>query len=251
MNNRHIIIISLLAAILFFSCDEKRNTFRKANDLYNEKDYKKAEKEYRRVLTMDSAYSKAFFNLANANYRQNDTNSMQLAMDNWQKAYDLQPNEDLLSKSYSVYNQGNVKFKQAIANIDIAQAKDYSTQMIDYGKLKEAADDYKKVLRQFPEDSAARYNLSLINYLISKQQQNKNQNQQQQKQQQNQQQQQNNQQPQPQSQQPQPQQTAAQKNKEQINSMLEALKNNEKNTLRKLKKNEKQQPNKRTSDKDW
>ncbi|MDR0790808.1 MAG: hypothetical protein LBO06_08480 [Bacteroidales bacterium] len=238
-------IISIL--LVFISCDEKKNTFRDANDLYQSKAYKQAEKEYRRVLTMDSTYSKAFFNLANARYRQGDTTAMETAMNNWQKAYDLFDEKDSLAKSSVIYNQGNVKFKQAIDT-------SYFPPSYNYGLLKEAAEDYKKVLRQFPNDTAARYNLTLINHLLSQQPKNNKKNKQQQQDQQQQQSQNQPQQPQ-QPKQQQPPQSAAQqkqnKDKEDINRMLEALKNNERNTLKKLKKNEKKQPNKYQTDKDW
>ena len=122
--------------------------------------------------------------------------------------------------------------------------------------LERALNDYKQTLRLNPSDSSAKYNLALTQYLLNKHKnQNQNQqNQQQDEQQQQQQQQQQNQQDKKQEQQqnsntpPQPQRMKDNKDTER---MLEALKNNEKNTLEKVKKKEEQQVQKRYIEKDW
>ncbi|MDR1005905.1 MAG: tetratricopeptide repeat protein [Bacteroidales bacterium] len=251
MRTKYLIILAL--PLLLLGCDKKKNAFRSANSLYENKEYQKAEKEYRRVLTMDSTYHKAIFNLANTEFRKGDTASLQAATDTWQKAFDLSASDSSLAADV-VYNQSNVKFKKAI---DTAFLPNHS---YDYDLLKQAREGYKQVLRQFPDDSAARYNLALANYLINKQpksnqqrqQQNQNNQQnQQQQQQQNQPQNQQNQNQQQQNQQQQSQQQQMKKNDKEINRMLEALKNNEKKTLKKLKKRDDQQATKYQSDKDW
>ena len=233
------LIIIFFLFLFATSCDEKKNTFRKANDLYHVGAYKQTEKEYRRVLTIDSTYSKAYFNLANTCYRQGDTNAMEMAANNWLRAFDLFEDKDSLARSNVFYNQGNVKFKRAV---DTLQHK----HSYNYDLLKEASEDYKKVLRQFPDDSDARYNLSLINYLLSQRPKNNKKNENQQQNQQNQQQQQSK------SQQQSATSAQYQRNKDNkdISRMLEALRNNEKNTLKKLKNN-KQRPAKHQSHKDW
>ncbi|MDR1725403.1 MAG: hypothetical protein LBR28_03320 [Bacteroidales bacterium] len=266
-------VMILISVIFFTSCDKKKNAQREANKFYQKKDYSNAEANYRKVLTMDSVYSNTLFNLGNTHYRMNDTNKDDIANSYWQKSYDSFEEKDSLQKMWAIYNQGNVKFRKATQHLDSLSSADLTDEArekmifssINYEQLREAANDYKAVLRKFSDDTAARYNLSLINYLLSKQPKDKNQKQNQQQQQQNQQNQQQNQQNQKQNQQQQQQnqqnqqqnqqqpssQQRQKKDKEEVNRMLEALKNNEKNTLLKIKKNEKQKAEQYKSEKDW
>jgi tetratricopeptide (TPR) repeat protein len=232
--------------VVLTSCDEKKNAQREANQLYENRDFKKAENAYRKILTMDSTYCNAIFNLGNTHYNLNDTNKLDIAQNYWQKAYDLFDNKDSAEKMNAVYNQGNVKFKKATQYFNDSSAiSDAAFSMIDFNALKEAGNMYKAVLRQFPNDTDARYNLSMVNYLLSRQPKNENQQNQQQKenQPQNQQNASSNQQNSPQHRQ--------KKDMEDMNRMLEALKNNEKKTLRKLKKEEKKDAQQYRSEKDW
>ena len=232
------IILLLFALIFLSSCDKEKNRLRKGNDLYQEKDYVKSEEQYRKSLVADSNYLKAQYNLANASYKQSSQEKLQTAMKYYESYLKGNSYTDTINNANAIYNRGNVNFQ--LFNTDTANAK------IEY--LEKALEDYKQTLRLNPGDSAAKYNLALTQYLLDK---NKNQEQNQDNQQQQQQNQSQDKKQEEQKDENTPPQPQRMQDKKDMERMLEALKNNEKNTLEKVKKKEEQQVQKRYIEKDW
>ncbi|MED9962047.1 MAG: hypothetical protein U0J38_02710 [Bacteroidales bacterium] len=234
--NKNIMLIFCLF-VFFSSCDKEKNKLRDGNDFYQEKDYAKAEEQYRKSLVADSNYLKAQYNLANASYKQQNQEKLQTALKYYEGYLKANSFDDTLNNANAIYNRGNVNFQ--MFNTDTTSEAGSNTQF-----LQKAFEDYKQTLRLNPNDSAAKYNLALTQFLLNKyqNQQQNNQNQQQKEQEQKKEDKQNQNQP------PQPQRM---KDKKDTERMLEALKNNEKNTLEKVKKKEEQQVQKRYIEKDW
>ena len=232
---------------------------RQGNRQYHDENYKEAEIEYRKSLDKNEASVAGRYNLGTSLYRQKNHQEAILSFDSVLKAY---PNDKIRSQSY--YNLGNslLKFSQ-----DSAGAQSNALQ----GSI----EAYKQALRLNPGDSAARYNLAYAQRLLQKQQQqqgqgqqdqqnqdqqgqqdqqqNQQQNQQQQDQQQNQQQQdqqQDQQQEQQREQQREQQAQPREISKQDAERMLEAMKNDEKNTLEKLRKQQ-VSSQRVTIEKDW
>lgn len=205
------------------------------NRHYQNGNLHEAEISYLKALHQDSTYYKAKYNLANAQYGQQN---YERALENY-AAVAEDPTLSKAEKSSVFHNLGNT----------FVQQKDYQ----------KAVDAYIRALQQQPGRTDTRYNLAYAQRMLQQQQQQQNQQQnkqdqkqdQQQQQQQNQQQQknqeqqdkQNRQQQQPQ--QPQdkqgrqdnPQMSPQQKARQQeAERMLRALENQEKNTLEKIKK---------------
>lgn len=220
------------------------------NRLYQNGNLHEAEISYLKALHHDSTYYKAKYNLANAQYGQQN---YERALENY-AAVAEDPALSKAEKSSVFHNLGNT----------FVQQKDYQ----------KAVDAYIRALQQQPGRTDTRYNLAYAQRMLQQQQQQQNQQQQnkqdqkqdQQQQQQNQQQQQKNQdqqdkqnRQQQQQQQPQdkqgrqdnPQMTPQQKARQQeAERMLRALENQEKNTLEKIKKS-KDQGKSSPVEKDW
>ena len=160
-------------------------------------------------------------------------------------------NDEIRSKSY--YNLGNSLLKAAKDSAQLAQKF-----------LPASIEAYKQSLRLGPQDQDAKYNLAYAQKLLQKSQQQQQQNQdkqdkqQDQKQDQNQDQQKDQEQQQQQDQAQQDQQDQQQQqsrpqqiSKEDAERILEALKNDEKETLEKLKQAKIQSTRVIKSDKDW
>lgn len=219
------------------------------NRHYQNGNLHEAEISYLKALHQDSTYYKAKYNLANAQYGQQN---YERALENY-AAVAEDPTLSKAEKSSVFHNLGNT----------FVQQKDYQ----------KAVDAYIRALQQQPGRTDTRYNLAYAQRMLQQQQQQQNQQQnkqdqkqdQQQQQQQNQQQQknqeqqdkQNRQQQQPQ--QPQdkqgrqdnPQMSPQQKARQQeAERMLRALENQEKNTLEKIKKS-KDQGKGSPVEKDW
>ncbi len=243
-------IISLMAAPL--QAQNPQKYIREGNELFEKKEYSEAETSYLKALKTDSAFIKGKFNRADALYEQ----------ENYQEAAGIF--EDL-----TVENLGP-KDKAAVwhnLGNSLTQSKAY----------KEAAEAYKEALRLHPDDMDTKYNLTYaLEKLKEQEKQNQNQNQnqdqnkdQEQQQDQNQDQQKQDQQNQDQQQdkqekndnnkqkekqnqqnkqqqQPKPQEISG----EEAKRMLEALKNNEQETLKKLKRI-KAKGEKTETEKDW
>lgn len=227
------------------SCDKEKKYLREGNENFEEKQYEKAEDNYLKALAIDSTYKKAQFNLANSNYKKDKEDQLNKSLIYYDKALS---NDSILDTNFLAdlyYNRGNTNFKLAL--LDSVQ-KD---EKYDKG-LEKAIRDYKNTLKINSQDSAAKYNLSLAMRLL-KQNKNNNQNKQkkenkEQKKQEKQENKQKKEENQEKDDKPQEYQKKQNQDKER---MLEALKNNEKNTLERLKKEKDKNTQQNRNDKDW
>ena len=210
----------------------------RGNDAYGKSKYADAEAEYKKALQQDSTAREAQFNLGNAYYKQQ-------RFDEAQRVYAgriAAAAKNSSDKDLAYYDLGNTFFKS--------------------NKLEEGLESYKRTMRLNPSDDEARYNYLLAKDRLKQQQdqkkQDKNQQNKQDKNQQNKQDQQQNQnkdqqqkkdqQNQNKDQQQPPQQQQAkqdqtnqqqQKNqmpKQQADRILDALRNNEKDIQKQLRK---------------
>lgn len=250
-------IITLLVLCLSASAQASRHQLREGNRAYNKQRYDDAEVAYRRALERDSTDFRGQYNLANALYRQQKYTE---AASHYQQALGSQ-SITKKQRAQTLHNQGNSYLKAA----------QQSEQMEG---LQQAVNSYQEALKLDPKNEDTRYNLAYARHLMQQQQnqqqnqqnqnqqnqnqqnehqQQQNQQQQQQDQQQQQQQQQDRQQQDQQQDQKQPQQQQNQpqnRKREDAERMLEAVKNNERQTLR--EKNRTDQPVRvHKTDKDW
>lgn len=199
------------------------------NEMFEKKQYADAEVEYRKSLEKDKDLMEGSYNLGNAVHKQQRFDE---AIQNYHQALGKTTDKNLQSQIY--YNMGNSYF----------EGKQYQ----------ESINSYKRALKLNPNDDDAKYNLAyaykkLQEQQQQQQQQKQNKNQQQQKKDQQQDEQQQKQQKQQQQQQQQ-QQMAQQKQMSQKDAqrILEALKNDEKNTQKKVRK---KAPARVNVEKDW
>ncbi len=241
MSVRHFISILFFVSISTIVFAQKDNRMiRQGNKDFEKQDYTAAETDYLKALDANPKSMPASYNLGATRYRQD---SIKQAVQNW-SATALNPENSADMRSQSFYNIGN----------SMMRAEDYQKSI----------EAYKQALRLNPNDEDARYNLAYAQQKLKQQQQDQqnqqqkndknNQNQDQQQDQQDQQNQQDQQQQQSQQQdqqqQQQSQQTQQQEiSKEEAERMLEAMKNNEKKTLEKVKQQQVGKPQK--TDKDW
>ena len=190
---------------------------RQGNNDFKKGEYSEAEIKYRKSL--DKEYNtKAEFNLGDALYKQNNFEEAAKA---FSSVSERNTTPEIEANSY--YNLGNSLMAQE--------------------KYAEAFEAYKKSLKLNPDDEDARYNLEYARWKIIKQQeqqnqQNKNhQNQEQQQEQKDQQQ--------------QEQEQQQQMSKEDAERMLQALENQEKETMDELNEKKAAQMQKRRVEKDW
>ncbi|NQT76304.1 MAG: hypothetical protein HQ565_01225 [Bacteroidetes bacterium] len=235
------IILSLLAIIL--SAQGENKYIRRGNHDYEEKNFIEAEKDYLESLNKGGKTYKGLFNLGDVYYEQKYYQQAGALFDSVAR---LNTDEETMSKAY--YNLGNTLLSVSL-DTDSLAAK----------VLPLSIESYKNALRLNPGDTAAKYNLAYAQLMLKdqdQQQQQQNQDQQNQDQDQDQDQQQQDQQDQDQQdqeqqdEQKQDQQQDQQQNQQQQQSqgqqpkqiskedaerMLEAMKNDEKKTLEKVK----------------
>jgi hypothetical protein len=205
------------------------------NEAYGKTKYADAEAEYKKALQKDTSSREAQFNLGNAYYKQQRSEEALRIY-----AHRVDASKAPADKEMAYYNSGNTFFKS--------------------NKLEESIESYKRSLRLDPTDEEARYNYLLAKDRLKKQQDQKKQDKQnnkqdkkdqnqqdkqdqkqnQDKQNQDKQDQKNQQQP-PQQQQAKPDQTNQQQQKNQMpkqqaERILEALRNNEKEIQKQLRK---------------
>jgi tetratricopeptide (TPR) repeat protein len=214
-------------------------------DLYKQKKFTDAELNFRKSLEKNPESIPPKFNLGNSYYKQDKFDE---SLKSYQELLQKTDNKELKSKIY--HNIGNSLLKS--------------------NKLEQSIEAYKNALKLNPDDLDTKYNLSYaLSLLKNNQQQQQNQNQQNQKdnkqdknqdQQQNQNQNENenkenkdkqnqqNQNEQNNNQQQKQQQSEAKISKEQAEKILEALKNNEKDLQKELRK---QKGRVIKTDKDW
>jgi Ca-activated chloride channel family protein len=222
------VIFILIIAIKTYSQPEQK-FIRRGNKEYIDKKYNDAEVNYRKALEKNSNSRKAEYNLSNTLYKQE---KYEAAATKYFNLSQQEKDRNELSRYY--YNMGNSMFK---AN-----------------KLNESIDAYKNALRNNPSDDDARHNLQyalrMKNMQNQQQQQQQNNKDQQDKQDKKDQQQNQQQNPQQEQQKNQQQEQKGQISKEDAERLLQALENDEKKVLQKVK--EKQlQVKKVPVEKDW
>ena len=239
--------IFLFAVLLVVSngfSQSNRSTLNNGVDKYDEKKYTDAEVDFRKVVETSPKSYEANFNLGNAYYKQEKYDD---AIKSYQSAFENAKDNESRAKIF--HNVGNSLLKS--------------------NKIEQSVEAYKTALKYNPNDQDTKYNLSYALEMLKnkdknkqdKNDQNKNdQNKQDQQQQQNQDQQNKDQNKQDQQQQPkdqeakqdntkQPQQQKEQKiSKDEAQRILDALKNNEKDLQKQLRK---VKAKVRKTDKDW
>jgi len=261
MKNIHHIIQNLIIALTLMMAfglkaeAQNENKFiRRGNNAYADQDFKKAEIDYRKALDKNQSSAKGEFNLGTSLYQQEGYEESAKIYE--KLAGRLQTPE---AKAGAYHNLGN----------SLVQSQQYQP----------AIDAFKNALRINPNDADSKYNLEYARQMLQQQQQqkqdqhqdqqndqdkkddqqkqdqendqDKQNDQQQQEQEQKDQQQDQQQQNQSDQQQPQGQQQPKQISKEDAERMLQALKDNEKNTLEKLKLEKLKSAKRVKSDKDW
>jgi tetratricopeptide (TPR) repeat protein len=227
---RYVVIISVFVFSALQGYSQKENTLlRQGNRQYDKGDYKEAEKDYRKALELNKGSEKGQFNLGAAVYKN----------DNFDESTKIYSNlagtsTDRSLKAKVLHNLGN----------SYLQAKEYEKSI----------GAYKNALANDPKNLDTKYNLEYAKMMLKKQQQQQNKDNQdkkndkkddkkdkQDKQDQN-----KNQDKQDQK----PPQDQKKISKEDAERMLEALKNDEKKTMQKVKK-EKAKVQVSGTDKDW
>ncbi|HOO18773.1 MAG TPA: tetratricopeptide repeat protein [Paludibacteraceae bacterium] len=217
MRNKKFILI-LLTFIFATStfAQKENNDIRAGNKKYNNKKYIEAEVDYRKGLLKNPNSFEANYNLGNTLFRQ--------------KKYDEASKQFEKSAALSLHD----KVKKAAAYHNLGNS------LLLQNKIEESIEAYKNALRNNPKDNETRYNLAYAQLLLKNQKKNqdKNQNQQQQQNKDKNKENQQNKNSQP------PQMT-----KENAQQILDALMQDEKDALKKVK----EQPIKesKSSDKDW
>ena len=221
-----LLILTLFTAGNVFSQPEQKY-IRKGNNQYNDKQYGEAEVLYRKALEKNTHSGKAEYNLSNSLYKQE---KFEAAATKYFGLTQQEKDRQELSRYY--YNLGNSLF---MAN-----------------KLNESIEAYKNALRNSPDDTDARHNLQLALRMKNMQDQQQQSNNQDNKGNQDNQDKQKNQQ---QNQQQEQQQKQQQEQKDQISRedaerLLQALENDEKKVLQKVKEKQ-SQVKKVPVEKDW
>jgi Ca-activated chloride channel family protein len=208
------LITLLLSLILSSAFSQKENKLlRQGNNKFEKGDFKEAEKDYRKALEVNKESVKGQFNLGTAVYKENNFEESAKIYTN---LADKNKDKKVLSEVY--HNLGN----------SFLQAKDYDKSIAAY----------KNALVNNPKDIDTKYNLEYARMMLKKQQEQQNKENQdkkddkkdekEKKEQPKDQNNDNNQQKPPQDQ--------KKISKDDADRMLEALKNDEKKTMQKVKK---------------
>jgi len=224
---RKLISLLLLFMLAVPVVAQKENKLlRKGNNQFDKGDFKEAEKDYRKALEINKGSVKGNFNLGAAEYKEkNFEESAKLYGDLAGKNQD----KDIQAKIY--HNLGN----------SFLETKQFDKSILAY----------KNALMNAPSDMDTKYNLEYAKMMLKKQQQQQQQNKDKQdKDKKDQKKDQNKQDQNKQDQKNQPPQDQKKLSKEDANRMLEALKNDEKKTMQKVKK-EKAKVQVSGTEKDW
>lgn len=219
-------ITTALLFLIIFSGNSTAQTVRshvgEGNRVYGKGRYTDAEVEYKKALEKNPKSKEAQFNLGNSYYKQQRFDE---AMREYSNTGAIMKSPDERAVAY--YNLGNSFYSS--------------------NKFQEAIDAYRRSLKLNPNDDDTRYNLQMAREKLKQQEQQKQQKQDQKQdqqqdqkkdqQQQNQQQNQQQKQEQPKQDQPQPQKKN-QMPKQEADRILEALRNNEKEIQKNLRKRE-------------
>ena len=220
------VTVFLIAVVLgSASAQTVRSHISEGNRVYNKNKYTDSEVEYKKALEKSPKSKEAQFNLGNSYYKQQRFDE---AMREYSNSGASMKSQEERAATY--YNAGNSLYQS--------------------NKYQDAINAYKQSLRLNPNDEDTRYNLQMARAKLVQQQQQKQQNKDQKQDQKKDQQQQNQQQNQQQSQQQQKQEEAKQdqtrqqmqkKNqmpKQEADRILDAMRNNEKEVQKNLRKRE-------------
>jgi len=253
MNNKlKILLLIIICLPLAINAQNEAKLVRKGNKQYESKKYNDAEIDYRKAIDKVPQSQRALFNLGDALYKQE---SYEEAADVFKDLTQKQTSDELKAKAF--HNLGNSKLKHALDSDTLDPQKKQE-------KYKESIEAYKNALKINPNDINSKYNLEyakkkLVELQQQQQEQNKNNKdnkdkdkqdqdkKEQDKKDQDKKEQQEKEQKQEEKQQ---QQQEKEISKEDAERMLEALKNDEQNTLDKLQKKKVKVSNIKI-DKDW
>ena len=149
-----------------------RGQLRDGNRSYKKEKYDKAEVQYRRALEQDSMDYRGQFNLGNTLYRQKKYDEAARHFDRALQCPDVNDRQ----RSRALHNKGNSYLKAGI------EAGEQGMQM-----FQQAVENYQESLKLDPKNEDTRYNLAYARRLLQQAQQQQQQNQQNQNQDQNQQ----------------------------------------------------------------
>ena len=248
-----LLLLALLPVVASAQSSTVRKETRQGNREYKAQHYDRAEVDYRRALHHDSTAYRAQYNLGNTLYRQKKYDE---AIQHYDRAL-LQPDLNAKQRSQILHNRGNSYLKAGLQKENRGEGLQ---------QFQQAVNDYQEALKLTPKNDDTRYNLSYAKKLLQQAQQqqqqgggkdqndnkdNKDKNKDQGNNGQDNQQNQDKQNQQQQDQQQQNQQQKQQQQKKQdAERLLEAVKNNEKNTMKEnAKKLEAATP--RSIEKDW
>lgn len=217
-NKTHIILLLIAFNFLAVYAQEESSDVREGNKLYKSEKYVDAEVAYRKGLQKNQKSFEANYNLGNALFKQGKYPE---ALEQYQRSLSLQsPDKHKMAAAF--HNTGNA--------------------LLSDKKIQESINAYKMALKLNPTDDETRYNLAYAQMLLKKQQQNQDKNKDKNKDQ-------NKDQKKDQNKDQQQQQNQQSMSKQNAQQILEALMQDEKNTL----ENKKKQPvkSRRNAEKDW
>ena len=127
----------LLISSLQILAQEENSLVRQGNDRYIEKKYEDAQINYLAALDKNTDSFKARFNLSDSYYKQKKYENAIKEL-----SFLANKEKDKMRLASVYHNMGNSYFKM--------------------GKLNEAEDSYKKALRNYPNDMETKYNLAFV-----------------------------------------------------------------------------------------
>lgn len=145
-NRKYILTIVTLFIVLGAYSQEENGYIREGNNLYKSKKYTEAEIAYRKGLQINSKSTEAAYNLGNALFKQEKYAE---ALEQYQR---VAPSEKISKKNLSavLHNTGNALLMEK--------------------KVTESIEAYKKSLKVNPTDDDTRYNLAYAQQLLKQQQ---------------------------------------------------------------------------------
>lgn len=139
------LILFLLTTLYGFSQRVVRDSIRSGNKAYKEQLYNTSESKYKSAITANPVEKRAVYNLANTYFKQNKWDE---AIKTYEQYITLE-NENIKEKGAAFHNIGNAQLKK----------KD----------LQKSMEAYKNALRLNPSDEGARYNLAVVQKILSDQ----------------------------------------------------------------------------------
>jgi Ca-activated chloride channel homolog len=151
-NKNHCILILLFLFANSLLAQQVDKIIKTGNDLYKQKQYEEAQKEYRKALEQDSSNTIAQFNLGNSIYRNGKLPEASTVFN------------DIASKEKNTEMRANAFYNDGV-------------MLTRQQKLEESIEAYKNALRNNPTDKEARENLQKALIELKKRNPPKNENQ--------------------------------------------------------------------------